>query len=236
MNVDETTYMFSPKVLDRANVLESRVSAPDMADFLDDPVAPDLDKLAESGVNGAAFGKEFAAAASRQHDAALSDAQRAQLKAELMLLFQALGEHNGEFGFRVGKEISRFLHFHAALSGGKLDFRSAMDAQIVQKLLPKLHGSRNKMTGLLWMLAALCQEDYAWKAVPDETKRAEAFGKFLKDVGAAVEAGDEEFDPARVADKLRAAGKEAHYPLSFDKLARMWRILEANGFVSFAEA
>ena len=236
VNVDETTYMFSPKVLDRANVLEFRVSALDMEDFLDHPVAPDLDKLAEPGISGAAFGKEFVAAASRQHDASLGDAQRAQLKAELMLFFHALGEHNGEFGFRVGKEVSRFLHFHAALSGGKLDFRSAMDAQIVQKLLPKLHGSRNKMTGLLWTLAALCQEDHAWKAEADEKKRAQAFAKFLEDIRAAVEAGDEKFDPARVADKLHADGKQAYYPLSFDKLARMWRVLEANGFVSFAEA
>ena len=92
------------------------------------------------------------------------------------------------------------------------------------------------MTGLLWTLAALCQENQAWKAEPNETKRAESFQKFLKEVHAAVEAGDEKFDPAQVADKLRAAGKEAHYPLSFDKLSRMWRVLEANGFVSFAEA
>lgn len=179
---------------------------------------------------------DFVAAASRQHDAELSDKQREELKAELMLFFKSLGEHNAEFGFRVGKEIARFLHFHKTLSGGVPDFRSAMDAQIVQKLLPKLHGSRNKLTGLLWTLAALCQENYAWKAEADETKRDEARDKFLKDVRAAVEAGDEKFDPARVADKLRADGKEAHYPLSFDKLARMWRILEANGFVSFAEA
>ncbi|KAF0175452.1 MAG: AAA ATPase [Limisphaerales bacterium] len=236
VNVDETTYMFSPKVLDRANVLEFRVSESDMVEFLDHPVAPDLAKLAEPGTNGAAFGKGFVVAASQQHDAALSEEQRAQLKAELMLFFNALGEHNAEFGFRVGKEIARFVHFHEALSGGSLDFRAAMDAQIVQKLLPKLHGSRNKMTGLLWTLTALCQENHAWKAEPDETKRAEAFQKFMKEVHAAVEAGDEKFDPGQVAAKLRAAGKEAHYPLSFDKLARMWRVLEANGFVSFAEA
>ena len=136
VNVDETTYMFSPKVLDRANVLEFRVSEADMVEFLDHPVAPDLAKLAEPGTNGAAFGKEFVVAASQKHDAALSEEQRAQLKAELMLFFNALGEHNAEFGFRVGKEIARFLHFHEALSGGSLDFRAAMVAQIVQKLLP----------------------------------------------------------------------------------------------------
>ena len=34
INVDETTYMFSPKVLDRANVIEFKVSEKEMEDFL----------------------------------------------------------------------------------------------------------------------------------------------------------------------------------------------------------
>ena len=34
VNVDETTYMFSPKVLDRANVLEFRVTEEEMVGFL----------------------------------------------------------------------------------------------------------------------------------------------------------------------------------------------------------
>ena len=37
MNVDETTYMFSPKVLDRANVLEFRVEANDIQSYLAEP-------------------------------------------------------------------------------------------------------------------------------------------------------------------------------------------------------
>ncbi|MBL0183687.1 MAG: hypothetical protein IPP96_15955, partial [Chitinophagaceae bacterium] len=35
VNIDETTYMFSPKVLDRANVIEFRVSADEMKSYLD---------------------------------------------------------------------------------------------------------------------------------------------------------------------------------------------------------
>ena len=228
--------MFSPKVLDRANVLEFRVSKDEMSKFLIAPASPNLDKLTEPGITGVAFGELFAAAASRLHDPKLPDTHRDKLKIELMLFFSALGEYNCEFGFRVGKEISRFHHFHALLSGGKTDFRAAMDAQIVQKLLPKLHGSRNKLTGLLWTLAALCLEDYAWKSEPDETKREIALETFLKDLRTAIEAGDENYDPARIADKLKIAKKEAHYPLSFEKIVRMWRVREANGFVSFAEA
>ncbi len=34
VNIDETTYMFSPKVLDRANVIEFRVTAKEMENYL----------------------------------------------------------------------------------------------------------------------------------------------------------------------------------------------------------
>src|SRR5690606_19952454 len=34
VNIDETTYMFSPKVLDRANTIEFRITAQEMEDFL----------------------------------------------------------------------------------------------------------------------------------------------------------------------------------------------------------
>ena len=34
VNIDETTYMFSPKVLDRANVIEFRVNESEIESFL----------------------------------------------------------------------------------------------------------------------------------------------------------------------------------------------------------
>ena len=37
VNIDETTYMFSPKVLDRANVIEFRVSEEEMKNYLSEP-------------------------------------------------------------------------------------------------------------------------------------------------------------------------------------------------------
>jgi 5-methylcytosine-specific restriction protein B len=38
VNVDETTYMFSPKVLDRANVLEFRIDSEQAKGFVDPPI------------------------------------------------------------------------------------------------------------------------------------------------------------------------------------------------------
>ena len=41
VNIDETTYMFSPKVLDRANVIEFRITEEEIAAFLNNPGIPE---------------------------------------------------------------------------------------------------------------------------------------------------------------------------------------------------
>lgn len=49
VNIDETTYMFSPKVLDRAQVIEFRVSKEEMEEFLKNPAPVDMDQLKGKG-------------------------------------------------------------------------------------------------------------------------------------------------------------------------------------------
>lgn len=79
MNVDETTYMFSPKVLDRAQVLEFRVSAADMDAYLGDGVADETlkDFFPELAAVGAQFGyrtaKEFKAYVESAHKLGATD-------------------------------------------------------------------------------------------------------------------------------------------------------------------
>ncbi|MBS3753203.1 MAG: DUF3578 domain-containing protein, partial [Anaerolineales bacterium] len=53
VNIDETTYMFSPKVLDRAQVIEFYVTQDAMTEFMENPVKPDLDVLNSKGANSA---------------------------------------------------------------------------------------------------------------------------------------------------------------------------------------
>ena len=151
VNVDETTYMFSPKVLDRANVIEFRATAAQMGAFLDDPVGIDLDGLASQGVG---FAAAFVARAQADADiAALVDTQGTavapQLKADLLQVFDALAGVWAEFGFRTAKEIARFMVIHKELSGLDWQYKDALDAQVVQKLMPKLHGSARKLDAVL---------------------------------------------------------------------------------------
>ena len=82
-----------------------------------------------------------------------------------------------------------------------------MDIAIMQKLLPKLHGSRRKLCPVLETLGAFC--------ISGEVK-------IIKDV---FENTDFDFKSSKV-----------NYPLSLEKIARMYRGAIDNGFASFAEA
>ena len=197
-----------------------------MEEFLSAPVAPDLTKL--DGL-GAGFAKAFVIAAGAPAD--VPEAMAKQFADEMLLFFDILREHGAEFGFRVGHEASRFLHFYRKLGGfpenDSACFDAAFDAVIVQKSLPKLHGSRSGLEGLLWALAWACGAERSGKSN----------GDFLKECQEAGKAQDEtKFGPELLEKALAEKQAKARYPLSFDKVLRMWRKLVRDQFVSFAEA
>lgn len=232
VNVDETTYMFSPKVLDRANVIEFRMGQKDLQAFLDYPVAPQMEKLFG---RGACFGSGFVeAAADKRREVA--PAIKESYEREMLLFFNLLREHNAEFGYRTSYESARFIHFFNQLGGyheGSVDwFDIAMDAVVVQKFLPKLHGSRSKLEGLLWALAWACGAE-----------RIDRGGKsFAVQIREASQAQDDAlYGPETLWETLAKSNPDdpsaaARYPLSFDKVMRMWRKLVRDQFVTFAEA
>lgn len=232
VNVDETTYMFSPKVLDRANVLEFRVSASELKGFLENPAAVDLAKLDAAGGE---YGRRLNALA--RQPARLPDAARRMFEAELSLFFEALRAANAEFGFRVAKEGASFLHFHKLLSGDGWEFKAAMDAQILQKLLPKLHGSRNILEPVLWTLATLCFAKRTWE-LDDESKEFAHLKGLRAEAAKAARMEDESLDPLGLTPQGTRTYPiaEAYYWMSFEKILRMVERLRANGFTSFAEA
>ncbi len=231
VNVDETTYMFSPKVLDRANVIEFRVERDDLIKFLAKPKTPELGAFS---LFDSAYGPAFVAESAKQLTVPTGVADR--FAKEILLFFDLLGEHNAEFGFRVANEAARFMHFYRVLAGKDEEstdwYDQAMDAVIVQKLLPKLHGSRTKLEGLLWALAFACGADRA--GVEQEA--------FLELCGEAGKAENEKtYSPEAVfaALKLKNSDKPleaARYKLSFDKILRMYRKLIRDQFVTFSEA
>ena len=219
VNVDETTYMFSPKVLDRANVIEFRMDEKGLESFLGNPVKPDMAMFAGRGV---AYGKLFVEAASSKAPPFVPELQ-SLYEAEMLLFFKALRGNGAEYGYRVAHEAARFVHFYKLVGGHEDEdvawFDNAFDCLVVQKFLPKLHGSRAKLGPLLKKLWFL--------SVSDVTVR-----------------GADPFDAAEVASRSTEKKHEpalvvpdgAPYKLSAEKIGRMWRLLNDNGFASFAEA
>lgn len=140
VNVDETTYAFSPKVLDRANTLEFRVST---------------DSLRSSGsilaVEPAADGwsESFLA-----HSHAVTDDDDSEVFQEkLKALHALLSRHGFEFGHRVYQEAIRFRGF-AKEAWQIADDSMILDLQMMQKVLPRVHGAQRRVQTLLEELQA----------------------------------------------------------------------------------
>lgn len=149
INVDETTYMFSPKVLDRANVMEFRINQSQMTAFLDGTgrVFP-IENCQERA-------SDFVAIASKEMAGALSE----EMKSTLISMFATLSKIQKEFGFRTAHEMSRFITICKCYTD--MSDEEAIDAAMVQKLLPKIHGSRKKVAPVLSALWQLCYKGEA---------------------------------------------------------------------------
>jgi hypothetical protein len=163
VNVDETTYMFSPKVLDRANVIEFRATADQIKTFLEKPVSVQIDDIESVGVDYALAFVESA----KLTNCSLSQIPPEisgdvnldlELKDALGEVFEALSAIGAEFGYRAAYEISRFVYFHALLSGPGWKLEESIDYQVLQKLLPKLHGSERRLGPILKRLEAYCDK------------------------------------------------------------------------------
>lgn len=145
VNIDETTYMFSPKVLDRANTLEFRVERTDLPAF-DQVTKPSSLALAP------AAHREAVLALARGD--APNPGDLTEVAEHLKTLHDVLSKPGFEFGHRTYFEALRFAAMHKALGGS--DALEALDLQVLQKLLPRLHGSRRRIEKTLCRLANYC--------------------------------------------------------------------------------
>ena len=183
--------MFSPKVLDRANVLEFRIDIEQMKGFLNGPgqLRP-INKC-----SGCAA--DFISLSSAEFDDTLTE----EMKKTLISMFETLSKIQKEFGYRTALEMSRYINLCKQLTD--MNDNEAIDSAIVQKLLPKIHGSRKKITPILTALWKLC-----YQGEPAEI---------------------ESLDVMPIISTFK-------YPLTAEKIWRMFQIAQDNGFTSFAEA
>lgn len=200
VNIDETTNMFSPKVLDRANTIEFRINNKEMKGFLGTANDLNMKALLGKGVN---MSQNFI---SLSNNKPFTTKDRDEINNTLLNFFGELQKTGAEFGYRSATEILRLINQLDTLNN-KITTSEKIDIAIMQKLLPKLHGSRRKLSPILETLGGFC--------VTKDTK-------VVKDV----------FDK----DDFDYSNDKVLYSLSLEKIARMYKGAVDNGFASYAEA
>ena len=173
VNVDETTYMFSPKVLDRANTIEfdtysaksymlgefnSNAPSGDIK-YLEDPLSGS--EIREMDINQL---KDLFKGINSEFWNTLSD--------EIFKFQNILKKSNFDFGFRVINEIIRFMYVAWVYEGKPENWDNwerYFDAQIKQKMLPKLHGSERAIGETLDDLYNACFLDDSSRRLPVDT-------------------------------------------------------------------
>jgi hypothetical protein len=153
VNMDETTHAFSRKVLDRANSIEmNEVDLNWMADSNED-VKP-LDNVDNSFLISPFISSKE-----------LSEENKESIKDEMILLIQVnkiLEKADLHFAYRVRDEIAFYLIMNKSLE--LMSDSDAFDFQIVQKVLPRIHGSSERVqTVLVELLNLLEGKDYRSK-------------------------------------------------------------------------
>jgi hypothetical protein len=202
VNIDETTYMFSPKVLDRANTIEFRISKDDMKSFFKSKKEFNLSSIEGQGHHMAesfldiARNRHFEIENNDEYDSVFID------------FFEQLSKLGTEFGYRNASEI-HYLINQLLIIDSNLTKERKIDIAVTQKMLPKLHGSRRKLCPVLITLAQLCVTEKI------RNVEAELFGQET------IDYSDE--------TKIK-------YPLSLEKISRMYRNAIDNGYASYAEA
>jgi hypothetical protein len=156
VNIDETTYMFSPKVLDRANVIEF---SPEKEDVLKLFTNPSEIKEIESAPDGMAEGFIDLYNKIQNNDDSIRSDISTELKEVFDKIYDILAKAGFEFAYRTVKEIVLYYRARIALNpDSKVD--EIIDEQLLQKILPKIHGNRNQIKELLDNLLDFCDNNH----------------------------------------------------------------------------
>ena len=144
VNIDETTYMFSPKVLDRANVIEFK---PTVDELFGDAAGSSSGEVV-TAEDGMAEAFMHLANKIRKGSSPLGQ----ELTDSLKEIYGILDGYGFEFAFRTVNEIR--LYMAAARELGTEE--TALDEQVLQKILPKIHGNRKQIGEMLDRLEEKC--------------------------------------------------------------------------------
>lgn len=206
VNMDETTYPFSKKVLDRAGTIEFN--------HIDLMQLPQLRAEAEKEAEALLADRHLLGSDYLQ----LVDATQEHFKLiertaeELSEINGILEEIQAHVGFRVRDSVCFYLIYNERFN--LMTRAEAFDSQLMQKILPRIQGSRHSVKKVLLDLLRHCLGSEASKAFD---------WRELEDSAEDVYAG------RRSRESLSAA----RYPQSARKIAYMLRRLDEDGFTSY---
>lgn len=237
VNVDETTYMFSPKVLDRAHVIELESQKP--STYLlgeaakageEISVQQALELLQESIEDREEQRNEFANPAQildRIKDLGFTDEEivlikRATARA-LDGCYQLLLPVGFPFGYRIPKEVFAYLRVWIAASIVRgtpkervlQQWPDALDRAVLQKVLPKIHGNKRTLGDSLRATAAFLAGSHTNSADP---------ARYMLGINTTIAIAEPEALTLGVTPQMK---------LSAGKLRGMHDRLVATGYVSF---
>lgn len=164
VNIDETTYMFSPKVLDRAFTIEFHDVdlnnyPPEM-----DPTNVDFSNLRDLIIDDLRNNGNFLTYADKEiAKEAVQELRSLQYWQILQNLKKMLEPYDMHFGYRVVDEIALFFK-NAKESQEKrlISFESddeIFDLALLMKILPKFHGNRKKLEEPLKEILRICLKE-----------------------------------------------------------------------------
>lgn len=170
VNIDETTYMFSPKVLDRAFVIEKNTSLPST---LKNMTTNGFVKSSRSTLNTFLLGDEFNGF--RQNLDGQEGFEKINMNEESIVIPTAVFVFLDSvysilrafpFGYRVVIECAEYVlkarQLHEVTNQSipwLVDQNSLFDELLLQKVLPKVHGNRKQIGTTLNEIKNICVQD-----------------------------------------------------------------------------
>lgn len=212
VNMDETTFPFSKKVLDRANTIE--FNKVDLNYSFEDN---------DSSSDGLDINKEIK---SYHNDFLKSELLKIKdcsefkdtaqkVICELININNILEKYNYQFGYRVRDEITFYMIY--AVKDHLMSFDEAFDICVVQKILPKISGSSSEM---LDMLIDIFELFNSYRFSNREYLEEKELNSIKEELNVT--------DPESKSDKINY-----NYKLANEKLIYMIRRFIRDGFTTF---
>lgn len=169
VNMDETTFPFSRKVLDRANTIEFS--------FVD--LIPNFETVPQNSSQALSLNNSFLKTEFLLLNQCFEGSESVSgYCLELQKINKILQQANAHVGYRVRDEIVFYLLNNKKY--GLLPEEQAMDNELMQKILPRIQGSSLSVKNMLCELFKLCAGDYDGYQVQNDNV-SDKMSKALRD-------------------------------------------------------